>query len=100
MKTKKAMAKTVDGENILYHILQKQIIQAFDAFNPPDHVKYMIEQLMLWGSVWFRPETCAQIPILLPYVVRESACRRKNSSTGMDSWGTSNARGSCAMIIP
>lgn len=95
------MAKSVDGENILYHILQKQIIQAFDAVNPPDHVKYMIEQLMLWGGVWFRPETCAQIPILLPYVVRDSSCRRKNSSTGRDSWGTSNARGgSCAMIIP
>lgn len=93
MKTKKVMAKTVDGENILYHILQKQIIQAFDAVNPPDHVKYMIEQLMLWGSVWFRPETCAQIPILLPYVVRNSSCRRKNPSTGKDSWGTSNARG-------
>lgn len=87
------MAKTVDGENILYHILQKQIIQAFDAFNPPDHVKYMIEQLMLWGNVWFRPETGVQIPILLPYVVRDSSCRRKNPATGRDSWGTSNARG-------
>lgn len=93
MKTKKIMAKSVDGENILYHILQKQIIQAFDAVNPPDHVKYMIEQLMLWGGVWFKPETCAQIPIMLPYVVRDSSCRRKNPATGKDSWGMSNARG-------
>lgn len=27
MKTKKAMAKSVDGENILYHILQSRLFK-------------------------------------------------------------------------
>ena len=90
---KKKSIETVDGENILYHILQKQIIQAEDATNPPTEVKFMIEQLLLWGGVWFRPDTYKQIPVLLPYVVRDVACRKKDPSTGEDTRGVANIKG-------
>lgn len=93
MKSRNKKKGNVDGENILYHILQKQIIQANDAVNPPDYVKYMIEQLLIWGGVWFSPETYDQIPILLPYVIRDSSCRKKDTASGKDSWGEANGRG-------
>lgn len=93
MKPLSKKTNTVDGENIIYHILQKQIIQANDAVNPPDHVKYMIEQLLLWGGIWFRPETFDAIPVMLPYVIRDSSCRKINPITGKHSWGKSNRNG-------
>lgn len=81
----------INGENILYHILQKQIIQTFDADNPPDEVKFMIEQLLLWGGVWFTPETFEQIPVLRPYVIRDSSCRNKDHEK--DAWARANKKG-------
>ena len=54
----------VNGENIVYHIIQKQIIQTYDATDPPREVKFMIEKLLLWGGVWFKPKTYQQIPVL------------------------------------
>lgn len=83
----------MDGETILYHILQKQIIQAYDVDNPPTEVKFMIEQLLLWGGVWFKPQTYQQIPVLLPYVVRDASCRKINPATGKDTRGVANNRG-------
>ena len=90
---KKRAIELVDGETILYHILQKQIIQAFDTDNPPTEVKFMIEQLLLWGGVWFKPKTYKQIPVLLPYAVRDAACRKIDPATGKDTRGVANDRG-------
>lgn len=90
---KKKSIEMVDGETILYHILQKQIIQAYDVDNPPTEVKFMIEQLLLWGGVWFKPKTYQQIPVLLPYVVRDASCRKKDPATGKDTRGVANDRG-------
>lgn len=83
----------VNGENIVYHIIQKQIIQAYDATEPPREVKFMIEKLLLWGGVWFKPKTYQQIPVLLPYAVRDAACRKKDPTTGEDTRGVANNRG-------
>ena len=90
---KKKSIEMVDGETILYHILQKQIIQAYDVDNPPTEVKFMIEQLLLWGGVWFKSKTYQQIPVLLPYVVRDASCRKKDPATGKDTRGVANDRG-------
>jgi len=90
---KRGFKKTglVDGQNIVYHIIQKKIIQAIDIENPPAEVKFMIEQLLLWGGVWFSPEAYEQIPVLRPYVIRNSSCRNKDSKK--DTWAQSNSRG-------
>ena len=90
---KKKSIEMVDGETILYHILQKQIIQAYDVDNPPTEVKFMIEQLLLWGGVWFKSKTYQLIPVLLPYVVRDASCRKKDPATGKDTRGVANDRG-------
>ena len=87
--------ETINGENIIYHILQKRIIQSedFDSSNPPDNIKFLIEQLLLGGGIWFRPATYQEIPVLLPYVVRDPKCRKKNPATGKDSRGIANDQG-------
>lgn len=85
--------KAVNGNNMVYHIIQKKIVQACDVDNPSDEVKFMIEQLLLWGGIWFRPETFEQIPVLRPYAIRDSSCRKKNPATGKHSWALSNDRG-------
>lgn len=89
----KALKKTdvIDGQNIVYHIIQKRIIQAIDVDNPPAEVKFMIEQLLLWGGVWFTPEAYEQIPVLRPYVIRDSSCRNKDPKK--DTWAQSNSEG-------
>lgn len=87
------MHKKVDGEDILYHILYKRIIKASDEKDPSIEVKFMIEQLLLWGGVWFKPDTYKQMPVLRPYVIRDSSCRKINPSTGKDSWGHANNKG-------
>lgn len=87
--TKKVDA--LDGQNIVYHIIQKKIIQAVDVDNPPAEVKFMIEQLLLWGGVWFSPKAYEQIPVLRPYVIRDSSCRNKDPKK--DTWAQSSSRG-------
>lgn len=85
--------KVVDGENILYHIIQKHIIDADDADNPSDEIKFLIEQLLLLGGVWFKPKTYAKLPVLLPYVVRHNKCRKKKTLTSKDTRGMANPKG-------
>ncbi len=90
---KKKKVETVDGGLILYHILQKQIIEPYEGaeppIDPPAEVKFMIEQLLLWGGVWFKPQTYKLFPVLRPYAVRDNSCKVKGSYT----WGESNDEG-------
>lgn len=85
----------INGENILYHILQKRIIPSSlsDSSEPSDGVKFLIEQLLLGGAIWFKPDTYKEIPVLLPYVVRDAKCRKKDPVTGKDSRGVANIKG-------
>lgn len=85
----KSIKDKIDGENIIYHILQKKIIETFDVDDPPKEVKFVIEQLLLWGGVWFTPETYEQIPILRPYVIRDSSCKNKKNYA----WAEANNKG-------
>ena len=87
MSEKKKTGK-INGENVLYAILNH-----FNSKNPPDDVKSFLERLLLMGGVWFRPATYKEIPVLLPYVIRDAKCRKKNPTTGKDSRGEANAKG-------
>ena len=91
MKKGTKKAGSIDGQNIVYHIIQKKIIQAVDVDNPPAEVKFMIEQLLLWGGVWLSPKAFEQIPVLRPYVVRDSSCRNKDPMK--DTWAQSSSKG-------
>ena len=80
----------VNGENIIYHILQKQIIEKCEVDDLTNEVKFMIEQLLLYGGVWFKPETYQKIPVLAPFVIRDASCRNKKLG---GSWGDANKDG-------
>lgn len=84
------MAKqSIDGDNIIYHYIQKTL----QAGGEPDaFTRTLIERLLVDLSIWFPPEAYRQIPILLPYVVRDASCRKKGNN-GSDEWGMANERG-------
>ena len=79
-----------NGENIIYHYIQKTLLLE----EKPDHfTQELLERLIIDLSIWFPSEVYRQIPILLPYVIRDSSCRKKNDETGKDEWGHANEKG-------
>ncbi len=78
-----------NGENIIYHYIQKTLL-ADDKFD--DFTQELIERLIIDLSIWFPPEVYKQIPILLPFVIRDSSSRKK-TVTGKDEWGFANDKG-------
>lgn len=90
---KNSSEKKIDGNNILYHIIQKQIILAGDSDNPTQETKFLIEQLLLWGGIWFTPEVYKTIPVLLPYVIRDASCRKIDPKTEKDTRGIATTKG-------
>lgn len=79
-----------NGENIIYHYIQKTLLtdNANDEFS-----KELIERLIIDLSIWFPPDIYRQIPILLPFVIRDSSCRKKQPNTNKDEWGYANEYG-------
>jgi len=80
----------INGENILYHYIQKTLIAdgENDAFT-----KELIERLIVDLSIWIPVEVYQQLPILLPFVVRDSSCRKKQVDADEDEWGFANSDG-------
>ena len=78
--------KRVDGQNILYHYLQKILL------NDDEFSVKLISNLLIDLSIWLPHNLYAQLPILLPYVLRDPKCR-KNPDTGEDEWGSSDENG-------
>lgn len=84
------MAKQrTDGDNIIYHYIQKTLLSDGE---PDASTRPLIERLLVDLSIWFPPEVYRQIPILLPYTVRDASCRKKGND-GSEEWGTANERG-------
>lgn len=79
-----------NGENIIYHYIQKTLLADNDS---DDFTKELIERLIIDLSIWFPVDVYRQIPILLPFVIRDSSCRRKQPSSSKDEWGNANEYG-------
>lgn len=80
----------VNGENIIYHYIQKTLLA--DTENN-DFNKELIERLIIDLSIWIPKEVYQQIPVLLPYVIRDASCRKKQPDTGKHEWGFANTKG-------
>lgn len=76
-----------NGENIIYHYIQKTLLTDNDS---DDFTRELIERLIIDLSIWFPAEVYKQIPILLPFVIRDSSCRRKQPNSIKDEWGNAN----------
>lgn len=77
----------IDGQNILYHYLQKVLLEEENALS-----RELITHLLIDLSIWIPPNLYRRLPIILPYVLRDPSCRR-NKQTGEDEWGTPNENG-------
>lgn len=79
-----------NGENIIYHYIQKTLLADNDS---DEFSKELIERLIIDLSIWFPIDVYKQIPILLPFVIRDSSCRRKQPNSTKDEWGSANEFG-------
>ena len=79
--------REVNGQNILYHYIQKNILSETDEFS-----KELLKRLLVDLSIWIPPSFYRKLPIILPYVVRDNSCRTKKP-TGEDEWGSANSEG-------
>lgn len=79
-----------NGENIIYHYIQKTLLEDNEG---EEFTKELIERLIIDLSIWFPVDLYEQIPILLPFVIRDSTCRKKKSESSKDEWGNSNNYG-------
>lgn len=78
--------RNVDGQNILYHYIQKSILRE-EEFS-----KELLKHLLIDLSIWIPENFYRRLPIILPYVVRDNSCRIKKPS-GEDEWGSANSNG-------
>lgn len=76
-----------DGQNILYHYFQKNILRKEDEFS-----KGLLKHLLIDLPIWIPISFYRRLPIILPYVVRDPSCRVKRD-TGEDEWGACNSAG-------
>lgn len=83
----KITSKVVDGNNIIYHYIQKKLL-----IDDGDLSKELIKKLLTDLSIWLPSDLYKQIPILLPYVIRDSSCR-KSVNNLCEEWGSSNSDG-------
>jgi len=82
--------KKVNGENILYHYIQKNILSTKDI---TPFQKQLVEHLIIDLSIWIPFNVYEKMPVLLPFVVRDASSRIKNQLTGSDEWGVSDKFG-------
>ena len=75
------MPRRIDGNNALYHYLQKVIIPRDDEFS-----RELVRRLILDLSIWFPVALYSAAPVLLPYCVRDSSVKAKE-------WGSANSHG-------
>lgn len=80
----------VNGENILYHYIQKNIL---DSDEISDFQKKLIEHFIVDLSIWIPINLYKRNPILIPFVIRDPSCRNKNPLTGKHEWGMANENG-------
>ncbi len=81
------MVVNVDGDNILYHYLQKYL---FSDDTPQNRIQ--ISKIIRDLAIWLPVNLYCSMPVLLPYVVRDSTCR-KSTNKKIEEWGSCDAFG-------
>jgi hypothetical protein len=83
-----ALKSKIDGSNVLYHYLQKDLYK-----NDIWFFQMLIARLVASLGIWFSPSLYQNIPLLRPYAVRDSTCRKRNNPEGIEQWGCANESG-------
>jgi hypothetical protein len=78
----------VDGHHLLYHFLQKEL-QRSDYWL----FQMVVARLVASLGIWLSPDTYRELPILLPFAVRDSNARGNRRLGVPDQWGSPNSEG-------
>ena len=77
----------INGNNILYHFLQK------DLFETDIWLFQMLSARLVANlGIWFHPRLYQQMPVLLPFAVRDPSCRKRKENEE-ESWGSPDEMG-------
>lgn len=82
-KKKKKKARH-NGDTLLYQLFKDMLTE--NPVQARAFAKAVIEK----ASIWFRPDTYKQMPVLLPWVVRDNSC---NSNGKVYEWGAPDSLG-------
>lgn len=88
-KSSSPKKKMVDGNDLLYKLFKGLLSQDQEV------AIGVVREMIAKTAVWFPIEVYQRIPILLPWVVRDSSCRPKKTKTGKtpEEWGAPNSKG-------
>ena len=78
--------KRIDGQNVLYHYIQKNLLRDDSSLS-----EELLKRFLLDTSIWLPPIFYKQLPIILPYVVRDYTCRGRIN--GKEQWGMADNNG-------
>lgn len=79
--------KLLDGDNVLYHYFNQYLVTE-DSQESQNIMKKLLRSLAIWLPI----NLYQKLPVILPFVVRDSRCRiAVNKVT--EEWGTSNKDG-------
>ena len=81
------MKRKVDGNELLYHFFQKAWLE-----DEPEAARSFIKKAIDTLGVWMHPSYYRELPIIVPYAVRDLTCR-SSGPDGADEWGSPNADG-------
>lgn len=77
----------INGENILYHYLQK------DLFKSDIWLFQMLCARLVAGlGIWLHPSIYEKMPTLLPFAVRDPSCRKRKEGD-VEAWGAPSENG-------
>lgn len=80
-------ARVVHGDDLLYEFFQ-------NVLSDDDPALIAVPQLLLQTmGIWWPLDVYRTIPVLLPFVVRDTNCRSKPSIGRPDAWSSPNSRG-------
>lgn len=79
----------VDGDNVLYRMLHVLLDRHEDV------AERVIDVMLDSTAIWFPPNVYQQLPILLPWVVRDPRCRPREvgGQVTADEWAAPDSRG-------
>lgn len=88
-KSSSPKKKLIDGNDLLYKLFKELLSQDQEV------AIEVVRKMIAMTAVWFPVEVYQRIPILLPWVVRDSSCRSKETKDGKtpEEWGAPNSSG-------
>ena len=79
--------RRIDGNNILYHYLQKSLRKEDEEL-----FQKLISKLIIDLGIWFPPSHYCRLPVPLPFVVRDASCRKRKKGQ-KDQWSSPDSKG-------